>query len=125
MQNYLILNKGALTFYLPVKGILYIEAAQNKSIVVLQDGRRIEVSFQLGVIYGQITLQLGKSSRLLRVGKSLIVNVQYVHLIDMTEQTLVLSDCIDKDFYYVLNPSREALVELEISMNEMIVNGLL
>lgn len=125
MQNYLILNKGALTFYLPVTGILYIEADKNKCFVEMRDGRRIEVAFQLGVIYSQITYQLGKASPLRRAGKSLIVNARYVHQIDVTSQTLVLSDCIDKDFYRVLSLSRDALVELETTMNEMIVNGLL
>ena len=56
--------------------------------------------------------QLGDSaSRFTRVGRGLIVNVDFVYFIDISKQRLILSDCLN--CYHELSASREVLIKLK------------
>lgn len=112
--------------YLLMDEVVYLEADHNYSYVVFRDKRRVQLSFQLGQIGKMIESQLGKDHKLFpRVGRGLIVNARYVHIVDVPEQTLILSDCSDAGFYYILRPSQQALEELIDAKNKLIFNGLL
>jgi len=50
-------------------------------------------------------------NRFIRIGKSLIVNRNYITLINPSRQKLTLSDC--RTFHYDVSASREALKALK------------
>ena len=74
------------------------------------------VSLQLGQIEDLIGNQLGDAGegKFLRLGRSLIINLDYVYLIDTGKQQLVLSDCAG--CYHELTASREVLQKLKLYM---------
>ncbi len=76
------------------------------------------VSFQLGQIEDLIDNQLEEDgSRFSRVGRGLIVNMDFVCFVDISKQTLVLSDCLN--FRQELNASREVLIKLKSYIDAM------
>ena len=126
MARQLVISGGTCTIYLLMDEVVYFEADHNYSYVVFRDKRRMQLSFQLGQIEKMIENQLGKDHKLFpRVGRGLIVNARYVHIVDVPDQTLILSDCVDPDFYYILQPSQQALEELIVAKNKLIFNGML
>ena len=126
MSRQLVISGGAYTMYLLLDNVLYLEADHNYSYVLFRDKRRVQLPFQLGQIEKMIEKQLGKDHKLFpRVGRGLIVNARYVHIIDVSGQALILSDCADATFYYILHPSQQSLEELIERKNELIFNGLL
>lgn len=83
----------------------------NYSEVFTADGASTLVSFQLGQVEELIKRQqAGGDGTLLRVGKQLIINTDYVHKIDLSELRLVMSDC--QGFSARLTASRAALQAL-------------
>ena len=97
---------------IPLDKLVYISADGNYSDVYTLDGRPRMVSYQLGQLEDMIGDQLGEEgSRLIRLGRGYIINMEYVHLIDISKRRLVLSDC--ERFYQELEPSREVLVKLK------------
>lgn len=99
-------------FCVPVERLVYFSSDGNYSTAVTQDNRRQTVSYQLGQIEDIIDEQLGDAgSRFIRVGRGLIVNVDFVHFIDISKQRLVLSDCLN--CYHELTASREVLIKLK------------
>ncbi len=96
----------------PPERLVYISADGNYSNVHTQDGRHEIVSFQLGQIEDMIGNQLGDDgNQFIRLGRGFIINMDYVHLIDVSLKRLVLSDCAG--FYQELEPSREVLIKLK------------
>ena len=76
------------------------------------------VSFQLGQIEDMIDNQLGEDgSRFSRVGRGLIINMEFVYSIDISKQMLVLSDCLN--FRQELSASREVLIKLKSYIDAM------
>ena len=126
MSRQLVISGGTSTMYLLMDEVVYFEADHNYCNVVFRDKRKVQLSFQLGQIGKMIENQLGKDHKLFpRVGRGLIVNARYVHVVDVPEQNLILSDCATAGFYYILHPSQQSLEELIDKKNELIFNGLL
>lgn len=124
MSKQLYISRGTETVYIPIDQVLYFEADGNYTSVVTRDGRERVFTYQLGEIAKIIQRLLGKDGfRLVRVGRSLIVNLEYVHVIDIAEQALVISDCAGR--YYELSASQEALKELAIMKNDLINKGII
>ena len=91
---YIIISKGTEFLRVPQDKLVYISSEGNYSNVVTVDNRQRLVTFQLGQLEGMIGEQLGeKGSHFLRIGRSLIINIDYIYLIDVSKQQLVLSDC--------------------------------
>ena len=106
---------------IPAERLVYISADGNYSYVHTLDGRRQMVSFQLGQLEDLIGVQLGDDgSHFIRLGRGYIINIAYVHLIDITLKRLVLSDCAG--FYQELEPSREVLVKLKAYLDASLSN---
>lgn len=109
MDNYFVISKGTEYLRIPASRLVYISAAGNYSEIVMQDGRRRIVTYQLGQLVDMINDQLGEAGeQFVRIGRSLIINQEFLHWIDITKQELVLSDC--HGCYYELKASREVLV---------------
>ena len=108
----LIISRGTEMLCVPVDRLVYISSDGNYSTVVTQDNHKQTVSYQLGQIEDIIDEQLGDAgSRFTRVGRGLIVNVDFVYFIDISMQRLVLSDCLN--CFFDLNASREVLIKLK------------
>lgn len=109
---YIIISKGTEFLRVPQDKLVYISSEGNYSNVVTVDNRLRLVTFQLGQLEGMIGEQLGeKGSHFLRIGRSLIINIDYIYLIDVSKQQLVLSNC--SGCYHELSASREVLIKLK------------
>lgn len=124
MHKQMYITRGALTVYLPVNKVLYFEADGNYTTVYTVDGQSQVFTYQLGEVAKMIQQQLGKEGfRLARVGRGLIVNLEYVRVIDMSDNLLVLSDYRQNN--YELAASREALKDLALLKNKLITEGII
>ena len=112
MPAFIVISKGTELLRIPAERLVYISAEGNYSHLVTQDNRKTMVSFQLGQLEDLIGDQLGDSGgNLVRLGRGLIINTDFVFSIDITLQRLVLSDCAG--CYHELTASREVLVKLK------------
>ena len=87
-------NKGSQKVYLiDPASLMCIEADQNYSNWYFSDGTSLTLTCQLGVCEELITGQVSNEVlTLARIGRSAIVNFQYISQIDMTNKTLVISN---------------------------------
>ena len=93
-MKHVVLSKGTELLRVPVDRLMYISSDGNYSNVVTVDRHSRLIGLQLGVIESILKEQLGDSrGNLLRLGRSLIINVDYIYFIDITKQQLILSDC--------------------------------
>ena len=111
-MNCIIISKGTELLRIPADCLMYISSDGNYSNVITRDGRSRLVSLQLGQIEEIIGTQAANAgSTFLRLGRSLIINTGFIHVIDTSRQQLVLSDCSCS--YHELSASREVLVKLK------------
>lgn len=90
--------------------IAFIAADGNYSDVYLTNGRPHKMTFQLH--YFDEIMQKLADNMFIRVGKSLIVNRNYIYIINVVTQDLVLSgNRLKADFK--LKASKEALKQLK------------
>ena len=122
MDKYIVISKGTEMLRIPAGRLVFISADGNYSNVYTQDGRSQMVSFQLGQLEDLIGDQLGDDgNRFIRLGRGYIINMEFVHLIDISKKILVLSDC--NGFYMELEPSREVLIKLKAYIDATTNNG--
>lgn len=122
MDRVIVISKGTELLRIPASRLVYISADGNYSEVVTQDNRKRIVSFQLGQIEDLIGDQLGDDgSNFLRLGRGLIINQDFVYLVDIAKQTLILSDCAN--CYHELTASREVLIKLKAYIDATINHG--
>ncbi|MCR5157828.1 MAG: LytTR family transcriptional regulator DNA-binding domain-containing protein [Prevotella sp.] len=97
--------------------IVYVRADGNYSDLVLTNGKSRKMTFQLH-FFDEVFQQL-QNNMFTRVGRSLIVNRRYIHVINLTEQMLIFSGQQIKGDIKPVNVSREALRQLkELLENE-------
>lgn len=97
-------------FRVPTDDIAYIEASGNYCDVHLFNGESVTMTFQLH--YFVEAFNKLKQNFFTRVGKSLIVNTNYVYAINITNQNLKLMDHrMNQGFR--LKASKEVLKELK------------
>lgn len=98
--------------------VICIEADGNYSNLHLANGNDYLLSFQLGQVENIIKEQLSYSNHtFVRVGKSLIINVDELICVNITKQTLEMNQPSGERMFF--NASREALKKL---MNYLIEN---
>ena len=118
--KHIVISKGTEFLRVPSDRLMYVSSDGNYSNVVTLDGEKRLVSLQLGQIEDLIGDQLGDhGGNFLRLGRSLIINVDYIYLIDIAKQQLILSDCAGSK--HDLTASREVLIKLKAYM-EAIIN---
>lgn len=111
-MKHLIISKGTEFLRIPPERLVFISSDGNYSTITTLDNRNRLVAFQLGHLEDLIGDQLGdEGSIFLRLGRSLIVNTQYIFHIDIAKQELILSDCAG--CYHELSASREVLIKLK------------
>jgi DNA-binding LytR/AlgR family response regulator len=97
--------------------IVYVRADGNYSDLILTNGKSRKMTFKLHY-FDEVFQQL-QNNMFVRVGRSLIVNKRYIHVINLTEQLLIFSGQQIKGDIRSVNVSREALKQLkEILENE-------
>ena len=108
-------------FRVPTDDIAYIEASGNYCDVHLFNGESVTMTFQLH--YFVEVLGMLQQNFFLRVGKSLIVNKNFVYAINVTNQELKLMD-YRAHHSFRLKASKEALKELK-SVLELLLSAKL
>lgn len=102
-------------FRVPTDDIAYIEASGNYCDVHLFNGESVTMTFQLH--YFVEVLGMLQQNFFLRVGKSLIVNKNFVYAINVTNQELKLMD-YRAHHSFRLRASKEALKKLSLAQGQ-------
>ena len=103
--------------------VICIEADGNYCNLHLSNGNEYLLSFQLGQVESMIKEQLSYSSHsFVRVGKSLIINMDELVCVNITKQTLEMSQPSGERMLF--NASREALKKLMNFLIENKKNGM-
>lgn len=118
MGSHIVISKGTELVRVPVDRLIFIESDGNYSYMVTLDGRRALIPLQLGQIEDILNEQLGDDvENIVRIGRGLIINCDYVHQIDLSKQKLILSDCAG--LWHELKASRVALTQLKTLIETM------
>lgn len=92
--------------------LLYVRSDGNYSTLFLSGGEIKLVTMQLGQIEKILEAQLSvNDNSFVRIGRSLIINLNFVFYINPSKQTLELTD--RNQGRYTLNASRDALNSLK------------
>ena len=116
MENCLVIIRGTTEVCrFPFSQIVYIEADENWCYIYTCGPLKNQVNPQpvpllLKNIWEMICDQIDDNHAIFKCGRSLLINPEYVRLIDATQKRLLLADGTN---YYELDPSREALIELK------------
>ena len=91
--------------------IVYVLADGNYSDIMLTNGKARKMTFQLN-FFDKAFSQLKKNT-FVRVGRSLIVNKRYIHVLNLTDQMLQFSGQQISGELRPIRVSREALKQLK------------
>ena len=109
--GYLYLNSRDEFFRIDVSKIVYFESEGNYTHIILNNKMKATVCMNLSQMQDIISRSLQeKASIFARVGKRHIINLNYVYLIAILRQKLVLSD--GENFEYSVTISKDALKKL-------------
>ena len=110
--KYLYLNSRDEFYRIEVSKIVYFEADGNYTHIMLTNRMRGTVCMNLSKMQEILNSTLSdRAARFARVGKSHIINLNYVYHIAILRQKLELSD--GENFNYSLSISKEALKGLK------------
>ena len=111
MHTHLIISTSNELLRVAAAHIIYISSDGNYSNLLMSGGEIKMVTFQLGQIEEMIHKQLPEyKATFVRIGRSLIINLNHVYQINISRQCLVLQD---RDSTYTLSASKEALKALK------------
>ena len=96
--------------------IVYVQADGNYSDLMLTNGKSRKMTFQLH-FFDEVFHKL-LNNTFVRVGRSLIVNKRYIHVINLTEQVLLFSGQQISGNIHPIHVSREALKQLKELLEE-------
>jgi hypothetical protein len=82
------ISTKTLLVHVAVDDIVYVKADGNYCDLVLINGRSHKMTFQLHYFEEKFKLLRHHADWFIRVGRSLIVNKEYVQMIDLVEQTI-------------------------------------
>lgn len=92
--------------------VAYIKADGNYSTITTADGTDYLIAMQLGQMEQKIAVMLASDdNRFIRIGKSLIVNSDFITFINPPRQRMILSD--NRSFRREVSASKEALKTLK------------
>lgn len=112
MNKRLVFPTATELVRVPANALVYITADGNYSTITLADGGCFCVTQQLGQIEKILANMLdANDKRFVRIGKSLIVNCDFIAFINYPRQKMILSDCCT--FRHEVTASREALKALK------------
>lgn len=113
MKKQIIISSGnELVRVLPER-IVYISSDGNYTTMVLHDKTEQLFTFNLSHFQQLLESQLKEEAcRFIRIGKSLIINRDYIYRINLSKQQLVMSD-MALNQAFILSASKEALRRLK------------
>lgn len=112
MDKRLVFTSSSELLRVPAGTVVYIAADGNYSAITTADGESFVLTMQLGQIERRISEMLDNDdNRFIRIGKSLIVNRDFIAFINPPRQKMTLSDC--RTFHHELAASKEALRALK------------
>lgn len=112
MDNLLIFTTASELIQIRAKTLVYVAAGGNYSTFKLVDGTEYIQTLQLGRAEDLIAETSGlEANSFIRIGKSLIVNNDFISYINPAKQKIILSD--GSTFRYELSASKEALKALK------------
>ena len=112
MHRYIYFNSRDEFFRIGLSQIVYFMADKNYTFMQLQNGQKLIFTFSLQKMQQYLTEKLQEDARIFaRIGKSYIINLNYVYHIDTAKQRLALlsAEC-PKEFSLLV--SKEALKNL-------------
>ena len=113
MAKQLIISTANDLVQIAPEHIVYISSDGNYSTMVLHDKTEHLFTFNLSHFQKLIEKQLkDEASQFIRIGKSLIINRDYIYRINLTKQQLVMSD-MALNQAFMLSASKEALKQLK------------
>ena len=112
MSDFLTLSNTNELFRIAADSLVCVISDGNYSDIRTRDGDTRTVTVQLGIIEELIHRQFkSNENECVRIGKSLIVNLRFVYLINPTKKQIILSD--NHTFKFSLEASKEALRQLK------------
>lgn len=112
MNKRLIFTTSTEIVRVPPESVVFITADGNYSAITMADGENVVLTLQLGHIERRIAEMLDKDDhRFIRIGKSLIVNRDFIAFIHPVRQKMILSDC--RSFRHEVSASKDALKALK------------
>ncbi len=113
MSNFLVISTSNELVRVAVERVVYISSDGNYSTLVLANKEERVFSFNLTTFQKIIEQQLGEEAQVfIRIGKSLIINRNYIYYINISKQQLGLSD-MKLQHTFMLSASKEALKQLK------------
>lgn len=95
-----------------VSKIVYLESDGNYTVVVMVNKLRASILLNLGEMEKVLATQLGESANMfIRLGRRFIINMQYIHSVNVLKQHLIMSDY--EHFTFQLPVSKEALKKMK------------
>lgn len=117
MNKYLVFTTASEIVRVPADALVFVTADGNYSSITMADGERYALTLQLGHIERHIAGMLESTdNRFIRIGKSLIVNRDFIAFINPQRQRMVLSDC--RSFRHEVSASKDALKALKELMEK-------
>lgn len=125
MGKRLVIESGSTILRIPLESLVYVKAEGNYSRIftvmdVVKGGGGTLVVCQLGQIQDYLAYVIGEdeSGMIVRAGKSHIINLDFVYEINLTKQTMTLSDC--ERFEVILSDglSRQVLKGLKDALGQ-------
>lgn len=108
LRKFLIIANAADLVRIAPEKIVFISSDGNYCNLVQADNETRLLTIQLGQLEALIHEQLGTEGNLfIRIGRSLIINRNYIYYINVQSQKLILSDVAR--FTHTVSASKEAL----------------
>lgn len=112
MARHIYFNNRDEFFRVSLDQIVYFEADKNYTLLHLSTGQKLAFSMSLLRMHEYLAKSLGDDAKMfLRVGKSNIINLNYIYNIDLAKRVLKLMTPSSSKVY-VLKVSHEALQKL-------------
>ena len=111
-NRYIYFNSRDTLFRIALSQIVWFSADKNYTLLQLTHGQKLVFTFSLQKMELYLSEKLNEDAKMFaRIGKSYIINLNYVYQIDIVKQKLHLFDPIaSKNF--VLEVSKDALRNL-------------
>ena len=110
-EKCIIIDKGTTFHSIAISHLVYVEADGNYSDFKMRDSNNnFTLTMQLGEVHELMDKTRGVDN-FIRVGRSLIVNLNYVRSIDLSKDKFLLSDNLG--FRKELEASHQALLTLK------------
>lgn len=112
MSKTLLFTTSTELIRVSAETVVYIVADRNYSSIKTVDGHEYVLTLQLGQMEKRLSEMVeADDNRFIRIGKSLIVNRDFITFINPGRQKMILSDA--RNFRFELTASKEALKALK------------